>query len=153
MFRQPWWCACLAIAGTLFCGSACAAQQSRSAAPAKAGSANRAVVFQGVQVAIDPATGRLREPTAAEREALSRAMLQKRAADAVKPLAAGERPRNAAEARATLKVRRAGRVGMSMQVPEDQLNYLEATRKADGTLDVHHRGDAKTNTGAKEVTR
>lgn len=151
MFREPWRYACLAVAGMVICGSAAAAQLSTKAKPAKPATAPSTVLFQGVQVAIDPATGRLREPTDAERQALTRAMLQKQASDAVTPLAAGQRPRNAAEAKATLKTHRTGRVGMSMQVPEDQLNYLEAERRPDGSVSIHHQGDR--DTAAKEVTR
>lgn len=153
MFREPWRYACLAAASMVFCSGATAAQLSRTAAPAKAGTTTSTVMFQGVQVAIDPATGRLREPTDAERQALTRAMQQKQAADAVTPLAAGQRPRNAAEAKATLKTHRTGRVGMSMQVPEDQLNYLEAERQADGRLSIHHQGDTQPSSAAREVTR
>jgi len=47
-------------------GAASAAETSPATAP-------QTVMVQGVQVAIDPSTGRLREPTAAERASLAKA--------------------------------------------------------------------------------
>lgn len=147
-----WSFACLAAAGTLACGSAMAAQSHRLSTKQPA-TAPATVVFKGAQVAIDPATGRLREPTDAERQALTRAMLQKQASDAVMPRAAGERPRNQAEALATLRKNAHGRVGMSMQVPENQFDYLTAERTADGRLSIHHQGDAQASAAPVEVTQ
>jgi hypothetical protein len=132
--------ACLVLAGALIAAPAAAAgagaQQVRAV---KSSAAKTAVVYQGVQVAIDPATGRLRAPTDAERQALSAAMLQHQEAQL---RAAGiDRPLNQAEAQATLKRNARGRIGMSMQVPENQMNYLTAERRADGSIAIQHQGD------------
>jgi hypothetical protein len=104
-----------------------------------------AVAQQGVQAAIDPATGRLRAPTAAERQALV-------STQATRPVA-GQRPRTEAEALSTLKLNRKGRIGMSMQVPESQFNYLTAQRNADGSISIRHEGDGDRQPQPQEVTR
>jgi len=141
--------ACVVIAGTLACGSVMASQSLKHAA--RPAATQSTVVFQGVQVAIDPATGHLRAPSDAERKALTQAMQQRQAAAAVMPRAAGQRPRTAAEALVTLKRNAHGRVGMSMQVPDNQFEYLTAERKSDGRLAIHHQGDAQA--AAVEVTQ
>ena len=107
------------------------------------------VVHQGVQVAIDPATGRLRAPTAAERQELSQAMLGKRTTGSV----AGQRPRNESEALSTLRVHRKGRVRTSMQLPDSQFNYLTAQRNADGSISIRHEGDDDQGAAPQEVTQ
>lgn len=142
--------ACLMLAGALIAAPAAAAGAGGQHARAASATAKTAVVYQGVQVAIDPATGRLRAPTDAERQALSAAMLRQQAAQL---RAAGiDRPQNQAEAQATLKRNPRGVVGMSMQVPENQMNYLTAERSADGSIDIHHQGD-KPAAKAKAVTQ
>ncbi len=102
------------------------------------------VVYQGVQVAIDPATGRLRAPNAVERSALSEALLKNQARNSA-------RPYDEAAARATFK--RDRRTGMmSMQVPETQVSYLTAQRNADGTLEIKHEDTAEHDAPTTEVT-
>src|SRR3546814_10132734 len=68
-------------------------------------------VQPGVQAAIDPVTGRLRAPTAAERQALGNARMTSQSTGSV----AGQRPRNESEALSTLRVHRKGRINMSVQ--------------------------------------
>ena len=110
---------------------------------------------QGVQVAIDPATGRLVEPTAEQRAALSRAMLKESVkAPAARPGLRGVAvPRNEAEARKTLRTIRLkdGRKALRMEVPENLMNNLHAERCADGSVHIHHEGD--TAQAATEVTQ
>jgi hypothetical protein len=130
-----------AVATLAASGAATAAQPLSKAKPAT-------VAYQGVQVAIDPATGRLRAPTAAERQALSNAILR----DQAKP-AAGQRPRTESEALSTLKINRKGRLGMSMQVPDSQFNYLTAERNADGTISIRHEGEGESPAPQQEVTQ
>lgn len=152
---SKWNLVCVAAA-TMVCGSAMAAPQlaASSRAPAAQGqSAPSSLMFQGVQVAIDPRTGQLREPTAAERAALSKAMLHRQALEAVKPRQAGERPRTEAEANTTLKRSRTGQVGMLIQLPESQMNYLTAERAADGSVRIHHQGDAAAPAASQEVSQ
>ena len=112
----------------------------------KAGQAT--VAQQGVQVAIDPATGHVRAPTAAERQALSNSRLNKSTGSV-----AGQRPRNESEALSTLRVNRRGRINMSVQVPENQFNYLTAQRNADGSVSIRHEGDADHDAAPQEVTQ
>lgn len=90
--------------------------------------------FNGVKVAIDPATGRLRQPTPAEIKAL-RATVQQM------PTARGKAmPATRADAQRTLRKRADGTV--RAQVSEDMMLSLEATRQADGTIKITHAGDA-----------
>ncbi|MEO7073153.1 MAG: hypothetical protein ABI300_09450 [Rhodanobacter sp.] len=103
------------------------------------------VTVQGVQVAIDPATGQLVAPTAAQRAALSRAMLQRannqpRTLDTLGQPAA---PRTEAEARATFRAIRlkSGHQAVGMALPESLMSSLVAERRADGSLSIHHAGD------------
>jgi len=67
---------------------------------------------QGMQAAIDPATGRLRAPTATERQALA-------APSSAAGAPSARRPRDEAEAQRTL---RRGPRGMSMQLPDSRFN-------------------------------
>ena len=110
---------------------------------------------QGVQVAIDPATGRLVEPTAEQRAALSRAMLEEsvKAPAARAGLRRTAAPRNEAEAQRTLRTIRLkdGRTAMGMEVPENLMNDLLVERSADGASHIHHEGD--TPQAAQEVTQ
>ncbi|MDN5781427.1 MAG: hypothetical protein L0H23_05290 [Luteimonas sp.] len=132
----------MAAIATLAASGAATAAQPASRAKLTTGT------YQGVQVAIDPVTGRLRAPTAAERKALGKVLLAPSTGSV-----AGQRPRTEAEARSTLKVKRKGRIGMSMQVPETQFNYLTAERNADGSISIHHEGDGDGAVRAQEVTQ
>ncbi|KAF1008174.1 MAG: hypothetical protein GAK28_01153 [Luteibacter sp.] len=112
-----------------FAGAAQAADQTAIAAP-------QTVMVQGVQVAIDPATGRLREPTAAERAALAKAFQVQQ--DKVSALSA--QPRTAAEARSTFRtVNLANGVrAQAVRVPQELMSSVVAERNADGTVSIHH---------------
>ena len=136
----------LAAVATLAASSAAMAGPPAS----KMSKARQATVVQpGVQVAIDPATGRVRAPTAAERQALSNA----RATSGSTGSVAGQRPRNESEALSTLRVNRKGRIGMSVQVPENQFNYLTAERNADGSISIRHEGGDDHGVAAQEVAQ
>lgn len=140
----------LALAGMFVAGTAHAVEQT-PAAPVQAATA---VNVQGVQVAIDPATGRLVAPTVAQRTALSQAMQQRAQRDAVAPRQPGAAPRNEAEARATLRTVRLnnGRTAIGMDLPENLMSSLVAERAADGSLSIRHAGDTNAPTAA-EVTK
>jgi len=92
--------------------------------------------FAGVKVAIDPATGRLRAPTANEIRQL------RETAGATAPATAAMRgkraPRNEAEARQTVR-RHATGSGVMAEVPEDRMSALVATQTADGRVVLQHR--------------
>ena len=122
------------------------------AAPPIAKAKQTTVAYNGVQVAIDPATGRMRAPTAADRQALSEAIQRDLAKSRATGYVAGQRPRTEAEALSTLKVNRKGRVGMAMQVPESQFTYIPATRNPDGSGSIRHEGDSE-GPAPQEVTR
>ena len=110
------------------------------------------VVVQGVQVAIDPSTGRLREPTAAERDALSKAF-QVRSSKAASALSA---PRTAADARATFRTVNLGNGvrAKAVRVPQELMSSVVAERTADGKLVVHHDDHGvQAAPTAPEVTR
>lgn len=94
--------------------------------------------YAGVTVAIDPATGRLRAPTAAEQAELRAAVSTRlRKADPMSIARPG--PRTLAEARLTMRRHPDGM--MSMFVPEDMMSQLTATQLEDGSIVIGH-GDA-----------
>lgn len=94
--------------------------------------------YAGATVAIDPATGRLRAPTAAEQAQLRTAVSSRmRVADPMSIAKPG--PRTRAEAERTVRRHPDGRV--SMQVSDDMMSFVTATRLDDGTLVIGH-GDA-----------
>ncbi|WP_449426576.1 post-PEP-CTERM-1 domain-containing protein [Rhodanobacter lindaniclasticus] len=113
------------------------------------------MTVQGVQVAIDPATGQLVAPTAEQRAALSRAMLEQSAAAPAARSArrANAAPRDEAEARQTLHTIRLQNGGhaLGMEVPESLMSSLAAERRADGSLSIHHQGES--GQAAAEVTQ
>ena len=89
--------------------------------------------YNGVTVAIDPATGRLRAPTAAEQAALRQS-----AAKTVRGPSASGMPRNQAEANKT--IRRLADGSVMAMVPEDLMSQVVAVQKADGTIQIQHVG-------------
>ena len=91
--------------------------------------------FNGVKVAIDPATGRLRQPTPEEIKALRATVRQMPASRGSKAM-----PATRAEAQRTLRKRADGT--MKAQVAEDMMLSVEATRQADGSIKITHTGDA-----------
>ncbi|TCV92299.1 hypothetical protein EC912_1074 [Luteibacter rhizovicinus] len=114
--------------------------------------AQQTVTLQGVQVAIDPATGRLREPTAAERAALSQAI----GAKALQQSAFVGQPLNEVEARSTFKKVqfRNGATATSVKVPASLMSSVVAERLPDGSLAIHHDdGQTPSSSKAPEVTR
>lgn len=88
--------------------------------------------FNGVTVAIDPATGRLHAPTAAELAALRKAA--PRSADRMS--IAKPAPKTRAEAARTMRKHRDGSV--TMQVSEDMMSNVVATQQADGSIRIDH---------------
>lgn len=94
------------------------------------------VFVQGVQVAIDPSTGRLREPSAEERAALSKAFQVK--AGRVSSLSSA--PRTAAESKATFRTVSLshGVRAKAVRVPQELMSSVVAERAPDGTLAIHH---------------
>jgi hypothetical protein len=139
----------LALA-SLFVAAAANAAEAQTPTPT-----DTSVTVQGVQVAIDPATGRLVAPTAAQREALSRAMLQRAAQAPARP-ALGQPvvPRNEAEARTTFRTiqLKNGRQAVGMELPENLMSSLVAERRTDGSLRIHHAGDSRP-ANAPEVSQ
>lgn len=136
----------LMLSGLLVAGVANAADQS-SAAQGQA-TAN----VQGVQVAIDPATGRLVAPTAAQRAALSKAMgAQLGSATLRTTRDKSQRPRTEAEALKTLKRSSTGRYAASMQVPESLMSGLVAERRPDGSIAIHHQDETTPDAPAAPI--
>lgn len=89
----------------------------------------------GAKVSIDPATGKLRQPTTEELAAL-RASKQAPAARTLGKAA----PRNEAEARRTQRKLSGGR-GVVIEVPEDRMSTVVAVRQADGSIKIVHEGE------------
>ncbi|MEJ7808759.1 MAG: hypothetical protein WKG03_22915 [Telluria sp.] len=94
--------------------------------------------YNGVKVAIDPVTGRLRQPTAAESAALkvSVATMPTQKSRGGKAM-----PKTRAEANRTVRKMRDGSVMMS--VSEDMMSAVVATKQADGTIRVQHEGETQ----------
>lgn len=90
--------------------------------------------FNGVKVAIDPATGRLRQVTPEEAKALRASVSQM-----PRSRGKGSMPATRAEAQRTVRKMRDGSV--MAQVSEDMMLNVEATRQADGSIKVTHAGD------------
>ncbi len=131
------------LIGLLVCGAATAAEQK----PVTHAESKISVAVQGVQVAIDPETGRLVAPSEAQREELSRGMREQAAGGNLRARTASglsAAPHNELEARATEhKVRlTSGRMATGMQVPESLMSDLVAERRRDGGLNIHHQGDS-----------
>ena len=124
---SPWWL----LSGVAFAAVVGATEPEQASKPADQVYA----YYNGVKVAIDPATGRLRQPTAAE-------LQQLRSALPAQAQAAHERkaPANEAEARKTLRKLPAG--GVEIQVPEDRMSALTATQRPDGTISIGHGDEA-----------
>ncbi|MBJ6985104.1 hypothetical protein [Luteimonas sp. MC1750] len=94
--------------------------------------------YAGVTVAIDPATGRLRAPTAAEQAKLRTAVSSRvRTADSMSIAKPG--PKTRAEAQRTFRRHPDGQ--MSMLVSEDMMSNVIATQLEDGSIVISH-GDA-----------
>lgn len=131
------------LIGLLVGGAATAAEQK----PMTHSESKTSVMVQGVQVAIDPKTGRLVAPTEAQRDELSRGMREQAAIVKPQARAASGRsaaPHNELEARATEhRVRLTnGHMATGMQVPESLMSDLVAERRPDGSLNIHHQGDS-----------
>lgn len=89
-----------------------------------------AVYASGMKVGVDPATGKIRQLSAAEIAELDRS-----ARKAI-PASRNQGPRNEAEARATNRKVPAG--GFEMQLPQDRMSALVAVKQADGSLRIEH---------------
>ena len=133
----------LGFAGLLLAGSGDVLAAVQDGQPAT-------VLVQGVQVAIDPATGRLVTPSEAQRQALSAAMLQQAASPS--PRAVQQRPLTEADALKTLRQFSIGPIAAMMQLPETLMSSLVAERQVDGSVAVHHQGEA-ARAVAQEVTQ
>lgn len=90
--------------------------------------------YNGVTVAIDPATGRLRQPTNAEIVAL-RASVQK---NVVARGTASSMPRTEADAVKTIRKLADGSVIAT--VPESLMSNVVAVKQADGSIKIQHVG-------------
>lgn len=94
--------------------------------------------YAGVTVAIDPATGRLRAPTAAELTKLrSAASTRMGAANAMSTAKPG--PRTRAEAERTFRRNRDG--SMSMMTSDDMMSHVVARQLEDGSIVIEHSDD------------
>jgi len=128
------------VAGAAYAGDAPATQ----ATP-------KATAGQAMQVvAIDPATGKLRAPTAAERAAYSKAAQTRQS----RVSAFSNQPRTTADAAKTArKITLGNGVKVTgVRVPLERMSSVVATREPDGTLSIHHDG-AQAAPKAPEATR
>lgn len=96
------------------------------------------VYFHGVKVAIDPVTGKLRQPTPAEMRQL-RAVMPK----AAKGISIGKpMPQTKAEAERTYRRSKSGVA--SVYLPESSMSNVVAVQNADGSISVQHTDAAGT---------
>lgn len=92
------------------------------------------VYFNGIKVAIDPTTGRLRQPTAAEAQAL------RESAQRMPTATSTTMPKTRADAHRTIRKMRDGSV--MAQLSQDMMLSVEATRLPDGSIQIQHAGDS-----------
>lgn len=104
-----------------------------SASAAPPATADTITYFNGIKVAIDPKTGRMREPTVAEMKALQATVPQSSSL-------ARKAPRNEAEALRTQR-KLPGSRGVIIEVPEDRMSTVTATVQPNGRIRISH-GDA-----------
>jgi hypothetical protein len=109
-------------------------------------------VQAGQQVAIDPATGKIRAPTDAERAAYSKAFQARQ--NRVTSLST--QPRTNADAVKTARkvTLQSGAKATGMRLPQERMSSVVATRAADGSISIHHDDHgAQVAPKAPEVTR
>lgn len=132
----------LLLSGLALGGTALAAQPANGNTSS---TGDTTVFVEGVKVAIDPATGRIRPITAAEIRALSAAMSKQQASSGMRQMsgATSRQPRTMAEARATRRRHADGSV--SVRVPSMLMTELRANKDAAGNLHISegHEGDAQ----------
>lgn len=94
-------------------------------------------------VTIDQATGKMRAPTASERQALRENAKALKSARQAEPRFAGKKGfvAPATEAAAASSKRVLANGGTAMQVPESYMSHLTAVRDANGQLHIQHQGD------------
>ncbi|MBB3227910.1 hypothetical protein FHW69_002542 [Luteibacter sp. Sphag1AF] len=134
----------LVLTGIFTAGSAYAADAQKPA--------TQSVTVQGVQVSIDPATGRLRAPTAEERAALAQAA----GARSLQQDAFVGQPLTEADAKSTFRTVqfKNGARANAVKVPASLMSSVVAERQPDGSLSIHHDdGQAPAPASAPEVTR
>ncbi|HEY5972044.1 MAG TPA: hypothetical protein VIT22_08735 [Pseudoxanthomonas sp.] len=134
---QPWWL----ISGVAL---AIAANAAEPPAPVPAQDSTDATTataeYNGMKVAIDRKTGKLRPLTAAESQQLDAMLTQQRRAN---PQAgrSGVAAAPATEAAAIANARHLPKGGTAMKLPESQMEYVIATRDADGNLVLRHSSE------------
>jgi len=134
------------VLSSLFVVGAANAVEQKPAQPAETTN----VMVQGVQVAIDPATGRLVAPTAEQRAALSAALTRNAAASRANALntrghaTRWQRPQTDADAAKTLRRPTSGKYAAVMQLPESMVSNLVAEIKDDGSVAIGHQDEMST---------
>ena len=93
--------------------------------------AEETVYFHGVKVAIDPKTGKLRQPTPAEMRQLRMVVPKASGVSIGKPM-----PKTMAEANRTY--RRAPNGAVSLELPESSMSNVAAVQNADGSITIKH---------------
>ncbi len=99
--------------------------------------AEEPIYFHGVKVAIDPKTGKLRQPTPAEMRQLRLAVPKASGMSIGKPM-----PKTMAEANRTY--RRAPNGAVSLELPESSMSNVVAVQNADGSISIQHTDSAGT---------
>lgn len=110
----------LLVSGLALASTALAAEPTPTETP---------VYFNGVKVAIDPVTGKLRQPTAAEMQQLRMVAPKAGRASIGKSM-----PKSQADAERTYRRNKDG--SASMELPESSMSTIVATQNADGSITV-----------------
>jgi len=119
----------LLVSGLVLASTAIAAE---TPAPAE-----EAVYFHGVKVAIDPKTGKLRQPTPAEMRQLRMVVPKASGVSIGKPM-----PQSKAEAERTYRRSKSGVA--SVYLPESSMSNVVAVQNADGSVSITHTDAAGT---------
>jgi len=137
----------LVLTGMLIAGAAHAADK-----PSNPATPQVRAVQAGQQVAIDPATGKIRAPTDAERAAYSKAFQARQS----RVSSLSTQPRTNADAVKTMRkvTLRSGGKATGVRLPQERMSSVVATRAADGSISIHHDDHgAQAAPKAPEVTR
>jgi hypothetical protein len=137
----------LVLTGMLVVGAAQAADTPSAQATPKL-----RTVQAGQQVAIDPATGKIRAPTDAERAAYSKAFQARQS----RVSSLSTQPRTNADAKTTIRkvTLSSGAKATGMRLPQERMSSVVATRAADGSISIHHDDHgAQVAPKAPEVSR
>ncbi len=133
---KPWWLvSAVALAVTANAGQPATTEALQNRADTGTATAE----FNGMKVAIDRKTGKLRPLTQEESQELESMLTQQRRATPQGRSSAAMAP--ATEADAMASARRLPNGATAIKLPQSQMEYVTATQDADGKLVLRHSSD------------